>query len=454
MKKILFTLIVALLSLSGYAQNRTIIDKIVASVGNEFVLLSEIEEQHALIKDKQGGDMPENARCLIMDNLMVEKLLLNQAKVDSIEIADEEIEAQLTARIDQILGLMNNDIGQFEAYYGQSISDVKDGFRDDLKSKLLIQRMQGQIMADVKVTPSEVIDFFGRIPKDSLPYFNSEVELKEIVYKPRVNDEQKKLAIEKLQDLRKRIIEDGEDFAALAKKYSSDPGSARLGGDLGWQKRGNFVPEFEAAAFSLDKNEMSPVIESEFGFHLIQLLERRGNSFHARHILITPDITSDDLILASRKLDSIRHFLQTDSLKFTNAVKLFSEESEQSYNMGGNMVNPKTGDTFFEIGDLAPEIYFTIDTMEVMDISKPIEYRNRRGEVMYRIVWLLSRSQPHQANLKQDYSKIQTAALEQKKGAYINQWVSDKINSTFINFDPQLMQCDNMGKWIVTTPKP
>ena len=160
------------------------------------------------------------------------------------------------------------------------------------------------------------------------------------------------------------------------------------------------------------------------------------------------------MVLASSKLDSIKNYLQSDSIQFIRAVKLFSEESEQSYNMGGNMVNPKTGDTFFEIGDLPPEIYFAIDTMKVMDISKPIEYKNRRGDILYRIVWLLSRSQPHKANLEQDYSKIQIATLEQKKSLFINKWVTDKINSTFINFDPKYMHCKNMGKWLVQKPKP
>ena len=421
--KILYSFILSMLILGpGCLAQREIIDKVVATIGGELVLLSEVEEQHALM-EAQSGVLPADARCNIMDQLMASKLLVNQAKLDSIEISDEEVEAQLDARIERILGFMNNDVTQFETYYGQTINEVKAQFREDLKSQILADRMRSQVMASVTVTPSEVKQFFSSIPLDSLPYFNSEVEVGEIVYKPEVNKEERQKTIEKLESIRQRII-DGEDFAELAAKYSDD-GSARAGGDLGWAKRGKYVPEFEAAAFKLEKEEISPVVESEFGFHLIQMLERRGNSIHVRHILIKPELTDADLEKAKAHLDSVRQLLTTDSLTFSQAVKLYSNEDVQSYNNDGRMVNPATGNTFFEIGDLDPDIYFTIDTMEIGAISQPFQFRDQVGDVYFRIVKLQSRTKPHKANLKQDYSKIQKAAIESKKSEYISNWIKE-----------------------------
>lgn len=443
MKNILVAL--CFLAAAPLTAQRTIIDKVVATVGGELVLLSEIEEQFALMEAQEGG-LPEGARCNILDNLLVSKLLLNQAKLDSIEVSDDEVEVQLNTRIDRILSFMNNDVSQFEAYYGQTINQVKEQFREDLKNQILVERMQSNIMADVTVTPSEVKQFFNRIPADSLPYFNSEVEIGEIVYIPKVNKTERQKAIDKLEDIRRRIIEGGETFEELAAKFSDD-GSARGGGDLGWAQRGKFVPEFEAAAYKLDKDEISPVVETEFGFHLIQLLERRGNSIHVRHILVRPEITDEDLELAQNHLDSVRNLILNDSISFSLAVKLFSDKDVQSYNNDGRMVNPLTGNTFFEIGDLDPDIYFAVDTMKVGGISAPFDFAGPTGETYYRIIQLQSRTTPHRANLRQDYSKIQKAAIQSKQNEFINDWVESKIESTFVSIDSLFNNCRILDKW-------
>lgn len=449
--KVCYSFIMVLFVVAAANAQREVIDKVVATVGGELVLLSEVEEQFALM-EAQSGVLPEGARCEIMDQLMASKLLVNQAKLDSIEISDEEVEAQLDARIDRILSFMNNDVTQFEAYYGQSINEVKAQFREDLKGQILADRMRSQVMASVTVTPSEVKQFFNSIPADSLPYFNSEVEVGEIVYKPVVNTEERQKAIEKLESIRQRIL-DGEDFADLASKHSDD-GSARGGGDLGWAKRGKYVPEFEAAAFKLEKDEISPVVESEFGFHIIQMLERRGNSIHVRHILLKPEITDADLEKASSRLDSVRQLLLKDSLTFSQAVKLYSNEDVQSYNNDGRVVNPATGNTFFEIGDLDPDIYFTIDTMEVGGISAPFEFRDQVGDIYYRIVQLQSRTSPHKANLRQDYSKIQKAAIESKKSEFISTWIKDRVDATYIDIDLMFSGCPVLAKWKVQDVRP
>ena len=427
------------------AQDKQIIDRIIANIGSEIVLLSEMEEQFALLKAEQGS-LTEDMRCLVMDNILAQKLLLNQARLDSVVVTDEEVEAQLDARIDRILQLMNGDISQFEAYYGSTITEVKSQFREDLRNQLLTERMQGQIMQSATITPSEVKNFFSRIPKDSLPYFNAEVEVAEIVYFAEPNETEKERVRNQLQEIRKRIVEGGEDFAELATTYSTD-GSSRAGGDLGWAKRGDYVLEFEATAYNLEKNEISEVIETEFGFHIIQLLERRGNSIHVRHILMRPEIKAEDMAIAQKHLDSIRQLIISDSLSFSRAVKKYSSDRTQSYNNDGRMVNPQSGNTFFEIADLDPGVYFTIDTMGVGEISAPFAYQTPRGESAFRIVLLQSRSAPHVASLEQDYSKIQAAALEQKRAKIINDWVSDKINATYVEIDPSLMRCTAMQRW-------
>ncbi len=423
-----------------------VIDKVIATVGGELVLLSEVLEQKSAMQAQQG-ELPEDAMCLILDNVLANKLLVNQAKLDSIPLLDEEVEAQLDARIDQILAYMNGDINQFEAYYGQSINDVKDQFREDLKSQMLAERMRADIMTNISVTPSEVKSFFSRIPKDSLPYFSAEVEVGEIVMKPAINEEELTKAFDELTEIRRRILEDGQDFAELASKYSDDFGSARIGGNLGWTKRGKFVPEFEAAAYKLDVDEISPVIKSDFGYHLIQLLGRRGASINTRHILIKPAITDADLELTAQKLDSVRSLILTDTINFSMGVKKFGYEEVQSFTNDGRMVNPTTGNTFFEIGDLEPDIFFTIDTMSVGGFSQPFAFTGPDGETYYRIIQLQSRTAPHKANLEQDYSKIQAAAIDEKRNRFVSEWVNEKIKSTYIQIDPLFMECPYIDRW-------
>jgi peptidyl-prolyl cis-trans isomerase SurA len=448
LKKSILGVFALLFAAQIFAQ-REVIDKIIANVGGEYVLLSEVEEQLALAKEQQAGKLPPDARCMMLDNLLTQKLLVNQAKIDSVEVKEDEVEAQLTARIEQILDYMGGDVNQFEAYYGQSIGEVKESFRDDLRNQLLAERMRGKVMEGISVTPSEVKAFFKKIPRDSLPYFNSEVEIGEIVMKPQINATERQKAIDKLKAIRTRIVDDGEKFEEMATKYSDDFASARIGGDLGWTKRGKFVPAFEAAAYKLEENQISEVIESEFGFHLIQLIGRRGNSIHTRHILVKPEITEADLELTMHKLDSVRQLLISDSISFSKAVKSFGYKEVQSYNNDGKMVNGGSGNSFFEIGDLDPAIYFTIDTMSVGEYSKPFSFTDPRGETFYRLINLQSRSMPHVASLDKDYSKIQTAATEQKKSTHTAKWVGETVGSTFIRVDDSLRSCPNMDKWLV-----
>lgn len=428
------------------AQESKLIDKIVAYVGSELVLLSEVEEQFALMKE-QNPSVPKEQKCAVLENLMVQKLLINQAKLDSVEVMDEEVELQLDARIDRILTMMNNDVSQFEAFYGKSVAQVKQQFREDLKNQILADRMRAQATMTMQVTPAQVRKFFQAVPADSLPYFNAEVEIAEIVVKPTPNRVEKAKAYEKLSKLKKRIKE-GEDFGTLAQKFSDDPGSGRAGGQLGWMKRGTLVPEYEAAAYNLEKDELSDIVESEFGLHLIQLLERRGNSINTRHILIKPEVTEEDKQDAIAYLDSIRTVIIEDSIPFSQAVQKFSDEKSFSFNNGGRLTNPNTGNTFFEVGDLDYEIFFAIDSMEVGDISKPLPFTEPRGGQSYHIIQLQSYTAPHKANLQNDYYKIQQAATEQRKNQEFFEWVTDKIAKTYVRVETPFLTCPNMDDWM------
>lgn len=393
---------------------------------------------------------------MILENLLGQNLLLHQARVDSIQITDDEVEAQISARVDRILALMNNDYQQFEDYYGKTVSEIRGEFREPIQNQILIDRMQNKVLSSITITPAEVRSFFERVPKDSLPYFNSEVEMAEIIYYPKVNEEQKQKAYLQISRMKKLITEDKKDFAEVASEYSDDIGSARVGGDLGWQKRGTFVPEFESVAYNLEPGEISDIFETPFGYHVVQLLERRGNLLHTRHILITPKIEQQDLDLAIHVLDSLRTAITVDSLlTFEEAVKSFGDENTTSFNNGGRMLNPKSGNTFFEIGDLDHRLFFVIDTLKVNQISSPIAAKDPTGKVSFQVIKLLSRSRPHKASLKTDYSRIREAALSEKKNAHLDKWIQSHIARTYIEVDPSFHTCPTLDRWITPSdPRP
>lgn len=445
--------LLALLALVGFCgaiqaqSDKKVVDKVVAIVGGEVVQLSDVMEQTAYARQQQPN-LPTDYSCYALQNIIVQKVLVHRAKVDSVVVKDEEVELQLDARVDRLMLYFNQDPLAIEAHYGQSIEQLKDQTRNELRSQLLAERIRSKVTEKATITPTEVQRFFNQIPKDSLPFFGSEVEIRELVLKPTVSEVERAKAKATLEELRERIVNDGEDFANLARKYSDDPGSGSAGGDLGWQKRGVFVPEFEAVAYKLEKNQISPVFETEFGFHIVQLLERRGNLLKARHILIKPEITDKDLERTQARLDSIREMVVSGKITFTEAVKRFGYKKVQSYNNDGRVANPRSGNTFFEVADLDTEIFFAIDDLEPGDISAPFAYREADGSKMLRIVELVSRSKPHKANLQQDYSKIQDAALEQKKAEFLESWIEETLGETYLWVDPLFSRCPNIAEML------
>ena len=428
------------------AQNKLIVDKVIAKVGGETVLLSEVETQFHYAASK-FGEQDSMIKCQILENTIDNKIIVNQAKLDSIVVLEDEINERLNLKIESVLRQMNGDEAFFNEYYGASPTEMKEKLRGDEKSAMLAERMQGNLINSISVTPSEVVDFFNLIPTDSLPYLSSEVEISEIVYAPKVNEEEDKKAKELAEDIYQKLLA-GEDFAALAKKYSDDPGSGAKGGDLGFAKRGSYVTEFEGVAFTLEQNEISEPVETMFGYHIIQMLERRGNNIKLRHILITPDITPADLELAKGKLDTIRAQILRNQIRFEQAVKSYSADESQGKNYSGRLRNPATGNTFYETKDLPTEIYFEIDNLGVGDISEPIEFATQRGETMFRIIKLDSRSNPHKANLEEDYAKIQQFAKENKKSEYFFNWIQEKKAETYIEVSQNYKFCTNIDGYV------
>ncbi len=432
------------ITLPGQSQERQLVDKIIARVGGEIILLSDVEEQYAYFKESQPF-MEESAKCDILEGIVAQKLIINQAKIDSLEISTTEVDQQLDLRFNSILQQMNGDEEFFKQYYGATVAEMKEQFRSDQREQILSEKMQRKLITEVEITPKEVEEFYNEIPRDSLPFLNAEVEISEIVYKPPVNSEEHQKALDKLTDLRSRIIDQGEDFEELAKKYSAD-GSADKGGDLGFSNRGQMVAPYEAAAYSLKNGEISDIVETDFGLHLIKMIERRGNRIHTKHILIRPEVTAKDLEIGERYLDSIRNLVVVDSISFESALTRFSDKTAQSYHYNGRIRNPKTGGTYFETGDLPSDIFFAIEDMKVGDITPPIELTSPLGDKLFRIIKLDSRSKPHQVSLETDYSKIQQFAKESKKNIYLAEWISGKYETTYIKIDKSYVYCENLSK--------
>jgi len=445
LKQLSFLIIICSMSHTLYGQQELVIDKVIAKVGTETILMSDVEQQYSYTAAETTPG--PNLRCEILQSLIGQKLIINQAKLDSVVISEEEIEASLTFKVDRVLGQMNGDTELFEEVYSMTPQQMKENLRDDERNQMLVQRMQGSIINEVNITPKEVKAFYNSIHPDSIPFLSAEVELAEIVVKPEINNDQKAIALRKIVDIRKRIVEKGEDFAELAVTYSDDMGSGRRGGDLGFAQRGTFVPEFEAVAYTLEPGEVSDPVETGFGYHILELIERRGNKIHMRHILVKPDITEYDRTLAKNKLDSIRQLI-IDGADFLEMVKEHSLDEVPSYSNNGMLQNPNTGKTIFPMSELPSNVYFAIEDLEVDDLTEVLDYSLPTAEIYYRIIKLVTKTRPHKANLAQDYTKIRNFAKESKKSTYFAEWLESKLSGTYIDIDQSYLQCDELLKML------
>lgn len=432
----------ALILFSANVNAQKLVDKVVAVVGNEIVLLSELENQYL-----QSGPMPGDpaiVKCGLMEDILMHKLLVNQAELDSLEVSDAQVESELNKRMRYFISQLGSE-QKLEEYLGKSIVQIKAEYQDDIREMLLAQQMQQKITSGITVSPAEVKDFYNSIPADSLPVINSEIEYGQIVKQPPVSEEEKKAVKDKLEKIRERII-NGEDFATLAVLYSEDPGSSRNGGELGFVDRNDLVPEFSSVAFNLKPGEISKVVESPYGYHILQLIERRGEQINVRHILLAPKTSSTDLLKAEASLDSVYRILIADTIKFQAAALRYSQD-EETKNNGGMVVNPQSGSTRFTTEEIDGTLFFTIDKLKVGEFSKPVKFQTRDGKTGYRIIWLKTRTEPHKANLKEDYQTLQGAALQRKQSKQIADWVRKKKLTTYVKVDPSYQKCGFQFNW-------
>jgi peptidyl-prolyl cis-trans isomerase SurA len=425
------------------------IDEVIAVVGSKIVKKSDIEKQYAQYV-AQGNTETEGVRCLILENLLLQKLLLQQAVLDSVEVSDAQVESELDKRIRYFVKQIGSE-KQLEEYYKEPIAQIKEEFRKLVRDQLVVQTMQSRITKDIAATPSEVREYFNNIPQDSLPYISAEMEVAHIVKKPPVGEQQKTEIKERLEEFRKRILA-GEDFSVLAALYSDDRSTAKKGGELGLFERGDMVPEFEAASFKLKTGEVSPVVETKFGFHIIQLIERRGNQINVRHILLQPKVSEEESAKAVATLDSIAKLIRSGEMTFEAAAEKFSDDEDTRFN-SGIMVNPATGNTRFQPDQLDKILFFQIDTLSLGAVSNPLPMQTNEGKTNFRLVLVRSRTQPHKANLKEDYQKIQEVVLQDKQAKALEDYVRKKARSTYINISSEFTSCPNMDVWLQTEVK-
>jgi peptidyl-prolyl cis-trans isomerase SurA len=440
---LLLIVAIAIFAPCSKASDTLLVDKVIGIVGDHIVLLSDVELQYNQLSNERY-DLPAEFKCQILEQMLTQKLFLLQAKIDSIVVSDDDINNELDRRIRYFVSMIGS-VEKLESYYGKSIIEIKDEFRKDIADQMLAQKMQSQIFGNIKVTPSEVKAFFNFINPDSLPYYNAEVELMQIVKKPEVSPEQKQLAIEKIEGIYERALK-GEDFAKLAIIYSEDPGSASKGGDLGFVGRGELVTEFEGAAFRLRPGEISPIVKTKYGYHIIKMLEQKAERIRISHILIKPKITSFDLQQALLFLDSIRTLIIEGKITFEKAVDKFSQD-EESKNQGGLIMNPRNGSSFFETAQLDKSTYFAIEKLKPGEISQPMLYTTEDGEQAARIIMLRSETKPHVANLKEDYNKIKAMALQNKQQKEMIKWTTQKIEHTYVKLSDDYRECPNLKHW-------
>lgn len=414
-----------------------VLEKIVAKVDSYITLKSELDLAMVEASSRQQfGSLPD--RCEILRSLVQSKLMLAKAEIDSVTVTEEEVSRELDRRIQYMVAQLGGE-EEIEAYYNKPLSQFKAELKKRMREQLVVSRMQEHITADVTVTPAEVKAFFNRIPKDSLPFFSTEVTVGHIVKLPVVSPEQKSEVRNKLNEIRTKIVKEEATFADMAREYSEDPGSAAGGGELGFWRRGELAPEFEATALKLEPGEISNPVETEFGFHIIQLIERRGNTYNSRHILMKPASSADDIKRAEDYLDSLRTQILDNKIAFTKAANEYSEDKQT--NSAGGFFTDATGAMRISVEDIDPSMYFMIDSMQVGNISKPQPYRTEDGNTAVRIVYYKSKVAPHVANLADDYQKIQAAALNEKKNLRIEKWFKEAVREVYINIDSDYNYC-------------
>lgn len=438
MRGLLVLLVVCLINLArAQDDGGFVIDKIIGKVDNYIVLKSELDKAYQEYISN-GGRPGEQVRCQYLALLLRNKLMMAKAEIDSVVVSDSDVDAETSRRMNVILAQYGGSQQELEQKFNKTFEQFRIELRDQIREQMLINEMQRKIIKDISITPAEVRRFFNRIPKDSLPFFSAEVEVAQIVRLAKVSTEQKEITKRQLIELRNRILA-GEDFGKLAREYSDDPSVTANNGDMGFVGRGMMVPEYEAMCFKLKPGEISMPVETMYGFHIIQLLERRGNEYHSRHILISPAPSKEDLAAAEHFLDSLRNRILMDSISFQKAAREYSDDLATKGN--GGFFTDDEGSFKVPVDELDPGVYFAIDTMKIGSISRPLVYRTDSGKDAVRILYYKSRIPPHVADLQQDWERIRAAALNDKQMKILDKWFNKARKDVYINIDPAYDYC-------------
>ncbi len=431
-----------------FAQPQKIVaDKIVAQVGDKIILQSDV--QNAIDDYKRQGQealLPPNPECAFLEGQLIQKVLVLQAQKDSLLISDDELDALLENQIRKFI----QDYGSqdmLEQVAGKTIYQIKDDFREPFRERKMADQMRGTILDNIKITPTEVKQYFDKIPTDSLPFYESELEIGQIIIYPKANKDIDEYVFNQLLDMKRQVEAGTKKFSDLAKIYSQDPGSRDNGGQYNINRNDKFWDlTFLSAAFKLKEGQVSPVIRSKFGLHIIQMVSRAGDEAVIRHILIIPSVTDLEINETKAKLDSVRTKIKEGTLLFGAAVNKFSEDESSKYT--GGLITGPDGSTFLTIDQLDKDLVVNLKDLRVGDFSKPFNYQDDRGRTAVRFIYLKTKTEPHRQNMKDDYNRIAQLALEEKKNNALQKWFADHIPNYFISIDKTFSSCNNIDKWM------
>ncbi len=449
MKKFYLTAFLFLAFTSIFAQQKKVLaDKIIATVGDKIVLKSEIENS---INDmqRQGMEIPPNGKCLLLEQALGIKALVLQAEKDSIPVSDEEIDADIDNKIRYFISQYGSK-DALEQVAGKTIYQLKEDFRQSFREQKLGQAMRNKIVEDIKITPSEVKAYFETIPKDSLTFYESELEIGQIVLYPKASRELEQYAIDQLKEFKQQVESGTKKFETLASLYTDDPGSKQTGGKYDINRNQKALdPIWLGKAFSLKEGQVSSVFKTKFGYHIIQMISRAGDDASVRHILKVPQVSSIEISETKHRLDSIRARLIAGTLKFGEAVSRYSDDDNSKFT--GGRLPGKDGTTFLTIDQLDKDMVLMLKDLKIGEYSQPAEFTDAREKKGVRIVQIISKTEPHRENLKDDYNRIAQRALEEKKNDALEKWFTTKIPTYYIKIDNEYKGCEEMKKWTINT---
>lgn len=434
MKKYLLLLILCVQAGFLTAQ-KNVVDKIVAIVGEEIILKSDIE--NAYLQEQGQGLVSSSSdyKTELLEKQLIQKLLLAQAQIDSISVTEEQVENAVANRIEYFISNIGSQ-ERLEAYFGKSLEEIKDDMRGPLRELLITEQMQQKIVEKIRITPSEVRNYFKRLPKDSLPEMPDRYELQQIVLRPRISDAEKERIRERLREYRDQILKGEKTFNTLAVLYSEDPGSATRGGELGYIPRNQLDPAFAEAAFNLKPGKISKIVESEFGFHIIQLIDRQGEKINVRHILLQPKIAEEEKEEALLRLDTIRQYINENKMTFEEAAMYFSSD-KQTRNNGGLVADPQTSESRIARANIPGEMAKEINSLKVGEVSMPFVTHSERGQEEYKIVKVKEFYPRHRANLEDDWQNFELMLTNEKQMDKLEKWVKEKQANTYIHIDEE-----------------